>query len=99
MEGISKALGKFSGGNKSASSSSQSLTVNGSAGSGEAMAASSSLSSPDSPLVLTSRAPRQMVSLWTCSKLCAFCFVAGVFFGYTLRRRVRMTSLAFLFNA
>lgn len=30
-----------------------------------------------------------MVSLWTCSKLCAVFFVAGVFAGYTLKRRVR----------
>lgn len=32
---------------------------------------------------------RQVVSLWTCSKLCTFFFVAGVFVGYTLKRRVR----------
>ncbi|XP_019245815.1 PREDICTED: uncharacterized protein LOC109225563 isoform X1 [Nicotiana attenuata] len=32
---------------------------------------------------------RQVVSLWTCSKICAICFVAGVFVGYTLKRRVR----------
>ncbi|KAI4335167.1 hypothetical protein L6164_013837 [Bauhinia variegata] len=89
MEGISKALGKFSGGNKSTSSSSESLTMNGSAGAGEAMAASSSLSPPDSSLVLATRTPRQMVPLRTCLKLCAFCFIAGVFFGFTLKRRVK----------
>ena len=38
---------------------------------------------------LTSLECRQVVSLWTCSKLCAVCFVAGVFVGYTLKRRVR----------
>lgn len=29
------------------------------------------------------------VSVWTCSKLCVAFFVAGVFVGYTLKRRVR----------
>lgn len=32
---------------------------------------------------------RQVVSLWTCSKLCAISFVVGVVFGYTLKRRVQ----------
>ncbi|KAH1216406.1 hypothetical protein HKD37_13G036163 [Glycine soja] len=31
----------------------------------------------------------QAVSYWTCSKLCAFCFVAGAVFGYSLRGRVK----------
>ncbi|KAK6147561.1 hypothetical protein DH2020_018473 [Rehmannia glutinosa] len=31
----------------------------------------------------------QSVPLWTCSKLCAICFVAGVIVGYTMKRRVR----------
>nr|KYP57805.1 hypothetical protein KK1_004084 [Cajanus cajan] len=31
----------------------------------------------------------QAVSYWTCSKLCAICFVAGVVFGYSLRGRVK----------
>ncbi|KAK7363341.1 hypothetical protein VNO77_05481 [Canavalia gladiata] len=43
----------------------------------------------DSSLVLATRPPRQAVSYWTCSKLCAICFVAGVVFGYTLRGRVK----------
>ncbi|QCD80196.1 hypothetical protein DEO72_LG2g517 [Vigna unguiculata] len=29
------------------------------------------------------------VSYWTCSKLCAICFVAGMVFGYSLRGRVK----------
>ncbi|AAF82234.1 T29M8.11 [Arabidopsis thaliana] len=33
--------------------------------------------------------PPSGVSVWTCSKLCAVFFVAGVFVGYTLKRRVR----------
>ncbi|KAK6126711.1 hypothetical protein DH2020_039550 [Rehmannia glutinosa] len=49
---------------------------------------SSALSTDQSRLLLT-RPPRQFVSLWTCSKLCAICFVAGIFVGYTLKRRVR----------
>ncbi|XP_020228650.1 uncharacterized protein LOC109809686 [Cajanus cajan] len=44
---------------------------------------------PDSALVLATRPPRQAVSYWTCSKLCAICFVAGVVFGYSLRGRVK----------
>ncbi|KAH9624432.1 hypothetical protein KSS87_000463 [Heliosperma pusillum] len=39
--------------------------------------------------VLITNPPRHMVSVWTCSKLCAVCLVAGVFVGYTLKRRVR----------
>ncbi|KNA17182.1 hypothetical protein SOVF_082330 [Spinacia oleracea] len=41
------------------------------------------------PGVLATRPSRQWVSLWTCSKLCAVCFVAGIVVGYTLKRRVR----------
>ncbi|CBI27763.3 unnamed protein product, partial [Vitis vinifera] len=48
----------------------------------------SALSSEQSGVLVT-RAPRQAVSLWTCSKLCAVFFVAGVVVGYTLKRRVR----------
>ncbi|CAK9159246.1 unnamed protein product [Ilex paraguariensis] len=49
----------------------------------------SSSFSLDQSRVLLTRQPRQVVSLWTCSKLCAICFVAGVVLGYTLKRRVR----------
>lgn len=31
---------------------------------------------------------RQVVSIWTCSKLCAICFVTGVVVGYSLKRCV-----------
>ncbi|KAF2287103.1 hypothetical protein GH714_038192 [Hevea brasiliensis] len=47
------------------------------------------LSSSDQSRALITRPPRQMVSLWTCSKLCSIFFVAGVVVGYTLKRRVR----------
>ncbi|KAL0315909.1 UNVERIFIED_CONTAM: hypothetical protein Sradi_5469100 [Sesamum radiatum] len=50
---------------------------------------SSSALSTDQSRMLLARSPRQFVSLWTCSKLCAICFVAGIFVGYTLKRRVR----------
>nr|GLL23349.1 uncharacterized protein LOC109188424 [Ipomoea trifida] len=49
----------------------------------------SASSSADHSQLLITRPPRQMVSAWTCSKLCAVCFVAGIFFGYTLKKRVR----------
>ncbi|KAL7091923.1 hypothetical protein ACP275_12G133600 [Erythranthe tilingii] len=49
---------------------------------------SSALSTDQSQLLLT-RSSRKLVSLWTCSKLCGICFVAGIFVGYTLKRRVR----------
>ncbi|XP_019245816.1 PREDICTED: uncharacterized protein LOC109225563 isoform X2 [Nicotiana attenuata] len=48
-----------------------------------------SVSAADQSQLLLARPPRQVVSLWTCSKICAICFVAGVFVGYTLKRRVR----------
>ncbi|KAK7265480.1 hypothetical protein RJT34_33100 [Clitoria ternatea] len=43
----------------------------------------------NSSLLLATRPPRQTVSYWTCSKLCAICFVAGILFGYSLRGRVK----------
>ncbi|CAH9130067.1 unnamed protein product [Cuscuta epithymum] len=43
----------------------------------------------DHSQLLLARPPRQMVSLWTCSKLCAVCFVAGIFIGYTMNWRVK----------
>nr|GLL45014.1 uncharacterized protein LOC109188424 [Ipomoea trifida] len=50
----------------------------------------SASSSADHSQLLVTCPPRQMVSAWTCSKLCAFCFVAEIFFGYTLmKQRVR----------
>ncbi|KAL2503341.1 hypothetical protein Fot_37189 [Forsythia ovata] len=45
--------------------------------------------SADHSRILLTRPPRQFVSLWTCSKLCTICFIAGVLVGYTLKRRVR----------
>ncbi|KAL6974652.1 hypothetical protein U1Q18_028834 [Sarracenia purpurea var. burkii] len=45
--------------------------------------------SADQSGVLVTRNARQVVSLWTCSKLCAICFVTGVVVGFTLKRRVR----------
>ncbi|KAK2358560.1 hypothetical protein QL285_095736 [Trifolium repens] len=50
---------------------------------------SPSLNVGDSSYVLATRPSRQVLSYWTCSKLCAICFVGGVVFGYTLRGRVK----------
>uniref|UniRef100_A0A0V0GUF2 Putative ovule protein n=1 Tax=Solanum chacoense TaxID=4108 RepID=A0A0V0GUF2_SOLCH len=57
---------------------------------------SASVSSADQSQLLLTRSSRQVVSLWTCSKLCAICFVAGIFVGYTLKRRVRRWASKFL---
>ncbi|KVI11476.1 uncharacterized protein LOC112507379 [Cynara cardunculus var. scolymus] len=48
-----------------------------------------SASSSDPVSLLLTRPPRRAVSLLTCSKLCGFCFVAGIIVGYTLKQRVR----------
>ncbi|XP_062091209.1 uncharacterized protein LOC133797346 [Humulus lupulus] len=45
--------------------------------------------SSDHSRVLVTRSSSRVVSLWTCSKLCAICFTVGVVVGYTLKRRVR----------
>nr|POF26678.1 hypothetical protein CFP56_36991 [Quercus suber] len=51
---------------------------------------SAALSSTDQSHVLVNRPPpRQVVSLLTCSKLCAISFVVGVVFGFTLKQRVK----------
>ncbi|URD86111.1 hypothetical protein MUK42_33320 [Musa troglodytarum] len=47
-------------------------------------------SSSDQAHVLVHRAPvGRVVSVSTCSKICAISFVVGVFVGFTLKRRVR----------
>ncbi|KAJ9687869.1 hypothetical protein PVL29_013883 [Vitis rotundifolia] len=79
MDGLQKLLRKAS---KDYQSASRSLSESGGGG------GVSALSSEQSGVLVT-RAPRQAVSLWTCSKLCAVFFVAGVVVGYTLKRRVR----------
>ncbi|XP_020577757.1 uncharacterized protein LOC110022932 [Phalaenopsis equestris] len=43
----------------------------------------------DQTRVLVRAGSRNVVSLWTCSKLCAISFAVGVFIGFTLRRRLR----------
>ncbi|KAL7194063.1 hypothetical protein ACSBR2_025663 [Camellia fascicularis] len=82
MEGLQKAFRDFSQDPKlgfPSSSSSSSISGGG----------RTSALSADQSQVLVTRPPRQTVSLWTCSKLCAICFVAGVVLGFTLKRRVR----------
>ncbi|GAY37609.1 T29M8.11 [Citrus sinensis] len=88
MEGLQKFFSKIPKNGSStsgsySSSSSSSLTEAGRELQG--MVADCSSSEP----VIIARGSRQVVSLWTCSKLCTFFFVAGVFVGYTLKRRVR----------
>ncbi|XP_058079987.1 uncharacterized protein LOC131228163 [Magnolia sinica] len=39
--------------------------------------------------VVVRRAHGQVVSLWTCSKVCAISFAVGVVVGFTLKRRLR----------
>ncbi|XP_034700139.1 uncharacterized protein LOC117925275 isoform X2 [Vitis riparia] len=77
MDGLQQLLRKAS---RDYQSASRSLSESG--------GGVSALSSEQSGVLVT-RAPRQAVSLWTCSKLCAVFFVAGVVVGYTLKRRVR----------
>ncbi|KAK6944696.1 hypothetical protein RJ641_025798 [Dillenia turbinata] len=82
MEELQKAYRAISNGTPmrgGSSSSSSSPTASG----------FSSVVSSDRSGVLINRPPRQAVSVLTCSKLCAFFFVAGVVVGFTLKRRVR----------
>ncbi|XP_058215443.1 uncharacterized protein LOC131326615 [Rhododendron vialii] len=86
MEGLQKAFRAISENPKLAqlgmpSSSSSCSTREGGGGGAAALSNHSG--------VLITRPPRQSVSLWTCSKLCTICFVAGVIAGFTLKRRVR----------
>ncbi|CAN6886388.1 unnamed protein product [Brassica oleracea] len=91
MEGVEKFFSKMVIDAKSAASSSSSslsdfaenLIQEKRAGGG-----GGNSTSYDTSAVLVKRTPSG-VSAWTCSKLCAVFFVAGVFVGYTLKRRVR----------
>ncbi|KAJ4916168.1 Uncharacterized protein Rs2_01718 [Raphanus sativus] len=90
MEGVEKFFSKMVTDAKSAASSSSSslsdfadnLIQEKRAGGG------GNSTSYESSGILVTRPPSG-VSAWTCSKLCAVFFVAGVFVGYTLKRRVR----------
>ncbi|RID58028.1 hypothetical protein BRARA_F01357 [Brassica rapa] len=94
MEGVEKFFSKMvTDANSAASSSSSSLSdfadnliqekrAGGGGGGG------GNSTSYDTSAVLVKRTPSG-VSAWTCTKLCAVFFVAGVFVGYTLKRRVR----------
>ncbi|XVF35182.1 hypothetical protein REPUB_Repub18cG0123100 [Reevesia pubescens] len=100
MEGLQNWVGSFTKQPKSGSPSFFSEIHNnvrgGGGGRGGSAGASAALSSADSSRVLATRPPRQVVSLWTCSKLCTICFVAGIVVGYTLKRRVRRWASRFL---
>ncbi|GAB2219214.1 hypothetical protein Drorol1_Dr00006845 [Drosera rotundifolia] len=89
MEGIQKAWSKISKDIEAASSSSSSApSLSSIKAAGAGAPYSSSLSYAPAGALIT-RTPRNVVSLWTCSKLCAAFFVAGVLVGYTLKRRVK----------
>ncbi|XWS26547.1 hypothetical protein CRYUN_Cryun26dG0040500 [Craigia yunnanensis] len=89
MEGLQNLVRSFSNDPKSGSSFLPEIPYNLRNLGGGAAGASSALSSADSSRALITRPPGQVVSLWTCSKLCAICFAAGIIVGYTLKRRVR----------
>ncbi|EOY30175.1 hypothetical protein QUC31_020389 [Theobroma cacao] len=87
MEGLQNLVRSFSKDTKSGSPTSLAEIPYKLGGGGAG--ASAALSSENTSRVLVTRPPRQAVSLWTCSKLCAICFAAGIVVGYTLKRRVR----------
>ncbi|GMY36509.1 Transmembrane protein [Fagus crenata] len=91
MEELQKWIPKISKEAKIGSSSSSPLSespfLSGTRGGGGGVSAA--LSSSNQSHVLVTRAPRQVVSLWTCSKICAISFAVGVVFGFTLKRRVK----------
>ncbi|KAF3971595.1 hypothetical protein ACB098_07G010900 [Castanea mollissima] len=87
MEGFQKLIPKISKEIKNGSDTDTPLLSAARGGGGGVSAA---LSSIDQSHVLVTRSPpRQVVSLLTCSKLCAISFVVGVVFGFTLKRRVK----------
>ncbi|KAK9989823.1 hypothetical protein SO802_030062 [Lithocarpus litseifolius] len=85
MEGFQKLIPKIS---KEIKNGSDNPLLSAARGGGGGVSAA--LSSTDQSHVLATRPPpRQVVSLLTCSKLCAISFVVGVVFGFTLKRRVK----------
>ncbi|KAJ6699053.1 hypothetical protein OIU79_012344 [Salix purpurea] len=81
MEGLLKLARKDTKPGASLSDNSYNLS--------EKVGLTAALSPPDQSRVLITRPPRQVVSLWACSKMCAIFFVAGIVVGYTLKKRVR----------
>ncbi|GLT76224.1 hypothetical protein SLA2020_478970 [Shorea laevis] len=90
MEGLQEFVRSFSKDAKSVSSSLPEIPFNlGGGGGGGGGGFSASLSSSDQSRILVPRPPRNVVSIMTCSKLCAVCFAAGILVGFTLKRRLR----------
>ncbi|OMO86370.1 hypothetical protein COLO4_21218 [Corchorus olitorius] len=92
MEGLQNWVGSLSKDTKSGSSSffpEIPKNLRGGGGEGGSIGVSAALHSSHSSGALINRPARQVVSLWTCSKLCAICFAAGIVVGYTLKQRVR----------
>ncbi|XAR67225.1 hypothetical protein NMG60_11013705 [Bertholletia excelsa] len=83
MDGLQKAFLAISQDPNLNTTSDSSSSLSGGGGGGGAVLTA------DQSRVLIGRPPRHAVSLGTCSKLCAICFVAGVVVGFTLKRRVR----------
>ncbi|KAG2257167.1 hypothetical protein Bca4012_062060 [Brassica carinata] len=88
MEGVEKFFSKMVTDAKSAASSSSSSLSDFADNLIKEKQAGGNSTSYESSAILVKRPPSG-VSAWTCSKLCAVFFVAGVFVGYTLKRRVR----------
>ncbi|KFK44063.1 hypothetical protein AALP_AA1G211200 [Arabis alpina] len=85
MEGLEKFYNKIVKDPKSAASSSSSLSD---FAENLMQDKRGNVTSYDGSGILVNRPPSG-VSVLTCSKLCAVVFVAGVFVGFTLNRRVR----------
>ncbi|ESQ34878.1 hypothetical protein EUTSA_v10009175mg [Eutrema salsugineum] len=88
MEGLEKFYSKIVKDAKSAASSSSSSLSDFADNLMPEKRGTANLTSYEGSGILVNRPPSG-VSVWTCSKLCAVFFVAGVFVGYTLKRRVR----------
>ncbi|KAI3933868.1 hypothetical protein MKX01_028194 [Papaver californicum] len=76
MEGVTQGLKSIAKDYSSSAKSSSPFTT-------------SSSFSTDQAHIVVRRTSSQMVSVWTCTKLCAVGFLVGVFVGFTLKKRVR----------
>ncbi|CAN8292464.1 unnamed protein product [Cochlearia groenlandica] len=89
MEGLEKIYSKFVKDAKSAASSSSSSLSDFAENIVKEKRSSGNLTSHDGSGIIVNRSSSSGISVWGCSKLCAVFFVAGVFVGFTLKRRVR----------
>ncbi|XP_061996588.1 uncharacterized protein LOC133714480 [Rosa rugosa] len=89
MEGFQKWVGKITKDVKAASEKASSSSSSSSSFEGPRSTEGLSAALSDQSRIVVARPVRGVVSLWTCSKLCAIAFVAGIIVGYTLKRRVK----------